>query len=791
MTIRRGPKAPVEIPRGFLARLRVSADLTQVELAEEVETSLSTIVRSERNDQVSHDLAIALGASFSNLFGFEIDLRNKAEISRIDEHLQRGSRPVPDVPPSLPDIRTPPKQKMGDVNPTSGSIPIMPPGLNEDRATVGRDDDAKIVHDMMFSRLAKRDGTRIVLKGQGGIGKSTLGRYFISLYSGHFDGVWWLRSETERTLVADLCELGQTLGMSDRGNGPDAFARSVLVFLQSNTRNWLIVYDNAYNYEMLRRWVPSGNHVRLLFTSREASWPDNFVLIEVERLASEDALKLLLDTSNRTDIEPARRLSEALDGLPLAIVTAGSWLRRTPKTSFEEYLRELDTRIREAPTLANGYPLSVFGSLSLSFETLSPSAKRLMEYISFLAPDHIAPEIFFGLAGKDRGSDRYSDVHDMLWEAEKAPAVIETAITELEEKSLISRQSRSYRVHRLTQSVFRMTMPNPADAWNSTAGLVSASYPGKEPDGSIGARVDNRHVWPQCRKINPHVEHLFMHRVRHRTSIPFEYIINQAGIYLGYNRLSNIALRYSIEYLRRKKARLPRGHIEIGRGYHNLSYRFTPLGRAVWAEASARRAVEILRLNVDVPDSRRVRWLANLGHRIRNRANTYAPEQKHPLLSEARLVLHEAIRIIRASGNKHDINTGLVMNALGLVHESLCRLGAARLMFALAVKRTPDASGEKQMEFVTRISNLGRVEVKANRALEGKEHLGAAIAIREDAYRGNYAHPVLIANAMWLAVAERLLGDRAGVDALVERYGQHLDHKEIEERALSITNQNI
>ena len=78
--------------------------------------------------------------------------------------------------------------------------------------------------------------------------------------------------------------------------------------------------------------------------------------------------------------------------------------------------------------------------------------------------------------------------------------------------------------------------------------------------------------------------------------------------------------------------------------------------------------------------------------------------------------------------------------------------------------------------------------VKARRYSEARENLKKSIAIREDAYRANYAHPVLVTEALWLAVAEHLLENRPGVDDVLSRYSTSFDLEKIEDKARLIAN---
>ena len=49
------------------------------------------------------------------------------------------------------------------------------------------------------------------VRGLGGVGKSAVAKQFAWLHQRRYRGVWWVRAETEQTLVDDLIELGSRL----------------------------------------------------------------------------------------------------------------------------------------------------------------------------------------------------------------------------------------------------------------------------------------------------------------------------------------------------------------------------------------------------------------------------------------------------------------------------------------------------------------------------------------------------------------------------------------------------
>lgn len=95
----------------------------------------------------------------------------------------------------------------------------------------------------------------------------------------------------------------------------------------------------------------------------------------------------------------AKRLAERLDGLPLALATAGTFLRRNP-CSFERYLQEYDKHWNiypHRPTKLQEYQHTPYTTWDLSYahlETDSSGAAQLLKLLAYFGNQSLWYELF-------------------------------------------------------------------------------------------------------------------------------------------------------------------------------------------------------------------------------------------------------------------------------------------------------------------------------------------------------------------------------------------------------------
>jgi hypothetical protein len=183
----------------------------------------------------------------------------------------------------------------------------------------------------------------------------------------------------------------------------------------------------------------------------------------IEKMSDDEGALLLLrraKVANATTVEKtiAKKISEALDGLPLALDQAGAYLEET-KCSVADYLniyqRRQSVLLGRRGGLAPTHPQSVAATWSLSFQKIEradPAAADLLRLCAFFAPDAIPNEVII---------DGTTDLNRVFRSIASDPLRLNAAIGELLKYSLIRRNpDQTLTVHRLVQAVLKEDMIN-------------------------------------------------------------------------------------------------------------------------------------------------------------------------------------------------------------------------------------------------------------------------------------------------------------------------------------------
>ncbi|KAF2688992.1 HET-domain-containing protein [Lentithecium fluviatile CBS 122367] len=224
---------------------------------------------------------------------------------------------------------------------------------------VAREKELSKMHELLHGHSSR---AAVVLYGLGGIGKTQLAVEYVRRHKEKHTAIFWLNANDEDSLRLSFRAIAQqvlqchpstsVLSSVDLEGDLDRAVSAVKAWLNlpGNAR-WLLIYDNYDNPRIsnksdrstvdIRQYLPESDQGSIIITTRSARVTQGRRL-HVQKLAGlEDGLKILANMSRREGIENdsgARELASKLDGLPLALSTAGAYLEHVTD-SFAEYLR--------------------------------------------------------------------------------------------------------------------------------------------------------------------------------------------------------------------------------------------------------------------------------------------------------------------------------------------------------------------------------------------------------------------------------------------------------------------
>ena len=341
----------------------------------------------------------------------------------------------------------------------------------------------------IFRRMRSQSGAVAVetVYGLGGVGKSHLAIEYAHRFAAAYSVVWWINAEEPTFIPPQLARLNTELGLPERASADD-LAAQVMDHL-GRTGDWLLIFDNAARVGDVAPYRPFGaGHI--LVTSRSPLWGEIGRRTPIDVLDRTESLAFLRSRMPDIDDETSGKLAAELGDLPLAMAQAAAYLEETD-IDPSEYLDQFSSR--RSALLARGEVLGYQGRLDtawdMSLQRLAatcPEALTLLEHSAFLASEPIPLDLFAGWSELRRGGD--ADALDP----------VEAAVGAAVGLSLVRRQSASFQVHRLVQSVIRahLTEDERSRVATRTAGLLADALPGDPYDPAS---------WATYRRLAPHV----------------------------------------------------------------------------------------------------------------------------------------------------------------------------------------------------------------------------------------------------------------------------------------------
>ncbi|KAJ4251080.1 hypothetical protein NW762_011731 [Fusarium torreyae] len=371
---------------------------------------------------------------------------------------------------------------------------------------VGREDILQIIdnhllypvsHDLTDPRIYQNADFTLDLRsfaicGLGGIGKTELAIQYAHTRKDHFEAIFWLKADDRKVLASDFANIAVRLGLED-DNSLDITASCDIVMgwlakpLRDSSQpddprnyvNWLLIFDNVDNLDVLADYWPKLGFGSVMVTSRDPNARQNIYIhhgLHLPPLTNSETEGLMQQLTNvmadGLQREALAKIAEDLAGLPLVINQMSGLFRsfRLSYVDFLKFLREDGIKnLYERQPAANGtervQSLVTFWAL----DQLSAPTKALLQVICLLDPDDIPEDFLIDNKHQVRLSGYPTDRESFY-----------TARKELLSSSLVNQMDNNkLSLHRLVQDAAKAMMgpAKLAQAFQSASKLLVSAWP--------------------------------------------------------------------------------------------------------------------------------------------------------------------------------------------------------------------------------------------------------------------------------------------------------------------------
>ncbi|KAK3328632.1 hypothetical protein B0T19DRAFT_462261 [Cercophora scortea] len=381
---------------------------------------------------------------------------------------------------------------------------------------LGRQDVMKLIDDVLLPPLATDSGVAEVpttpeshssrsatesnelrafaICGLGGMGKTELAVEYAYSRKERFEAIFWLSADDDKILASNFAQISQRLGLEDDVSDFVASRDVVMGWLSQplrkvagpdtpdNTVNWLIIFDNVDNLDVISDYWPKLGRGSVLLTSRDPYAKHSLYVqrgIDLPPLSSSESEALMQRLTHvKADSSQKGALSDIaqkLAGLPLAINQMSGVFRRL-RLSYTDFLKYYNEEGIEGlfEKGSSSEPTDPHRIRSLAtvwaLDRLSKGTRALLQVICLLDPDDIPEDMLIDTSGHVK-LERYPRTRGQYYDAR----------SELVGSSLVNRDPEQEKLglHRLIQETAKAMMSKQelVEAFQAASSLVISAWP--------------------------------------------------------------------------------------------------------------------------------------------------------------------------------------------------------------------------------------------------------------------------------------------------------------------------
>ncbi|KAH6985405.1 hypothetical protein EDB80DRAFT_224855 [Ilyonectria destructans] len=613
-------------------------------------------------------------------------------------------------------------------------------------------DTADLEKYLLPSRSHSRQTRKVfVLHGLGGVGKTQLAIDFARRHQAVFSSVFWLDGRSEDRLRGSIAgcinripkgQIPSTSRNQSEAHGKDdldaAVARVMEWLARPDNGDWLLIFDNVdQDHEQggetgaydLRRYLP-GDHGAILVTTRLSRLAQ---LGESRRLAKVDLSlsRIIFGKWYGGELgSDCDQLLELLDGLPLALAQAASYLREKGidattyvqiyKHQWDELMGSRDASSRPLLDYEQGSIATTWMVSFKDIESKSTDAASLLRLWAFLDNK----QLWHGLLGAAAVAEVTDRWPDWLREMARNKVRFLDSIGLLLRYSMVETQegsTASYSMHPVVHRWASFLDGEQQKHESARLALVVV--------GSLVPTRESREYWVFQQKLLPHAERC-AEWMREALSDAGVWYIGDELVMVALHRLGNLysdqgkfkeAEEMYERALQGKEKALGPHHTSTLRTVNNLGNLYLGQGRFKEAEEMYKRALDGKEKALGPYHTLTLDTVNNLGI-------LYLGQGR---FKEAEEMYKRALEGNEKALGPHHTSTLRTVNNLGLLYSGQGKFKGAEEMYKRALEGREKALGPHHISTLRTVNNLGnlyrdqgrfkKAEEMYERALEGYE----------------------------------------------------------------------
>ncbi|KAJ5160437.1 Disease resistance protein [Penicillium canariense] len=651
-------------------------------------------------------------------------------------------------------------QRNPNPTPTTFELPFNLSEISEVTRFIAREDQLKEIRTILDAAVGRRTA---VVHGLGGIGKTQLAIAYIKRYRSDYSAAIWLNALDETALKQSFARAAEWIlrhypsityiAGALENRDLDETVKAVKRWLDEPMNDrWLVVYDNYDNPLLgnhtgeslkhtscieagaygdddgdlakafdLQTFLPETDHGAILVTTRSSmvKLGQRVPLHKLEDI--NDSLDVLASASGREDLkqEPAATdLARQLDGLPLALATAGAYLEQV-SISCTEYLqlyRGSWQLLHEATPQLPAYHQTLYSTWNLSYRYIqrqSPTAAMLLRQWAYFASEDLWYELLAD-SGPEKPEWLGALTENKLTFHASLRLLCSYGLVEADPTTILHRvESRGYSVHGCVHSWMIHVLNQGLDkkmAWTAVE-CIAAHVPGE----------DKPEFWLMHRRLIAHADRSLETLRNIEVEDEAAGVLHSLGrLYGNQGRLKEAEAMFERAREGKEKV-LGQEHTSTLDTINNLGLIYTDQGRLKEAEAIYKRALEGKEKAWGRDHTSTLSTVHNLGNLYRNQGR----------LQEAEVTYERALKGYEKALGREHTSTLDTVNNLGLLYVDQGRLQAAEAMYERALEGKEKVWGRDHISTLSTVNNLGNLyksqgrlqeaEAMYEQALEGKE----------------------------------------------------------------------